>query len=233
MTGLTAIMRKEVKNLVSSGWGFFLINALIAVVWSFMLLFQHFTALGGVTGAWLVFFAVIVAANFSGTVFISERVNGTLEVLIVSGVSRDAVLFGKVIFAVGATIAMGAVCLAISAVLEFLIGVLGGGAGDAVDLLRDFAVWAYHISQLYVGAAVMNVSASAYLSVRMSNPRFLHIANLFMTGALMTLYELITFTSTEQYRIGLVLVFLALGGVFLALARREFAGERITRPVIF
>jgi ABC-type transport system involved in multi-copper enzyme maturation permease subunit len=231
MTGLTAILRKEVKNLFNSGWGGFLINVLIAVVWSFMLLIQHFTVLGGVTGVWLVFFAVIVAANFSGTVFISERVSGTLEVLIVSGVTRDAVLFGKVIFVVAATIAMGVVCLAISAVWEVLISV---AVGEQVESLWDFAVWSYHISQMYVGAAVMNVSASAYLSVRMSNPRFLHFANLFITGALMTLYELVVvFASGEQYRIALVLVFLALGAVFLALARREFAGERITRPVIF
>jgi ABC-type Na+ efflux pump permease subunit len=230
MTGLTAILRKEVKNFVNGGWGFFLINALIAVVWSFMLLFQHMLEIGsGGTGLWMVFFAVIVAANFSGTVFISERVNGTLEVLIVSGVTRDAVLFGKVFFVAGATIAMGVVCLAITSAWVFLINVLEGDMAG----LRNFAVWACRISPMYVGAVVMNVSASAYLSVRMGNPRFLHFANLFMTGAIMAVYGLIMVVLNEQYRTALVLVFLALGALFLVLARREFAGERITRPVIF
>jgi hypothetical protein len=225
MTGLTAILRKEVKNLVSSGWGFFLINALIAVIWSFMVFYGNGNDMVEV---WMIFFAVIVAANFSGTVFISERVSGTLEVLIVSGVTRDAVLFGKVFFVAGATIIMGAVCVAMSEVWVFWLDGL-----DKAVLLAGW--WARRGALLYLGATVLNVSASAYLSVRMVNPRFLHIANLFMTGLVVAAYQVITFIFGyyQGILIAFILVFLAPGAVFLVLARREFAGERITRPVIF
>jgi len=227
MTGLTAILRKEVKNLLNSGWGVFFLYALISAVWSFML-FYEYGLVGSDFGIWSIFFAAIVASNFSGTVFISERVNGTLEVLIVSGVSRDAVLFGKVFFVAAATLVMGVVCAAISAVWLCLLA-------DAGTAASEISLWAGRVLRgafLYVGATVLNVSASAYLSVRMGNPRFLHFANLFITGAAMAVYGLASVMFDSRHTT-LVLIFSALGAVFLALARREFAGERITRPVIF
>jgi ABC-type transport system involved in cytochrome c biogenesis permease component len=222
MTGLTAILRKEVKNFFNSGRGVFFIYALIAVIWSFMVFYGNGNDMIEV---WMIFFAAIVASNFSGTVFISERVSGTLEVLIVSGVTRDAVLFGKVFFVAGATIIMGAVCVAMSEVWVFWLDGL-----DKVLLLAEW--WLHRGALLYLGATVLNVAASAYLSVRMGNPRFLNFVNLFMTGVVMTVYGLasVMFGSRQTT---LVLIFSALGAVFLVLARREFAGERITRPVIF
>jgi len=224
MTGLTAILQKEVKNLLNSGWGIFFVYALISVIWSFML----FHSKGGDMEIWMIFFAVIVAANFSGTVFISERVNGTLEVLIVSGVSRDAVLFGKVIFVAGATMIMGGVCVAMSACWVFWFDGL-----DKTVLWAEW--WARRGALLYLGATALNVSASAYLSVRMGNPRFLHFANLFMTGVLAAAYRvtIFIFGYYQAILITFILVFLAPAAVFSVLARREFAGERITRPVIF
>ncbi|MDR0330798.1 MAG: ABC transporter permease subunit [Chitinispirillales bacterium] len=214
MTGLAAILQKELKNLVNSDKGTFAVYAVISVVWSFSLLFD-----GG--GIWLVFFSVIIAANFSATVFISERVSGTLEVLITSGVSRDAVLFGKMFFVIAMTSAMGAVCAA----LAFLWRVLLPDAGAARPLgLADAA--------LYLGATVLNAAASAYLSARMGNPRFLHFVNLFMTGAAVAVYGAIS-SNTAAHPLILAAAFLLMGLAFAVLARREFAGERIIRPVIF
>jgi len=226
MTGLTAILRKEVKNLFNSGWGVFFINALIVSGWSFMLFYEHRFGAGDL-GIWLAFFAVVVSANFSATVFISERVSGTLEVLIVSGVTRDAVLFGKVFFVAGAAMAMGVVCAALSAVWVCLLS--GPGMGAAAS---DIAAWSGRMAigaPLYAGAAALNVSASAYLSMRMGNPRFLQFANLVMTAAVLAAY----WVTPASAGASLALIFFALSAVFLFLARREFAGERITRPVIF
>jgi hypothetical protein len=228
MTGLMAILRKEVKNFFNSGWGVFFLYALISVVWSFML-FYEYGLIGSDFGIWSIFFAAIVASNFSGTVFISERVSGTLEVLIVSGVTRDAVLLGKMFFVAGATLVMGVVCAAVSAVWLCLLADEGTAASEIV-------LWSGRVFRgafLYVGATILNVSASAYLSVRMGNPRFLHFANLFITGAAMAVYGLVSIMFDRRDHTTFVLIFLALGAVFLVLARREFAGERITRPVIF
>ena len=52
-------------------------------------------------------FSVVVAANFSNTVFISERISGALEILITSGLSRSSILFGKMSFVMGMSLVIG------------------------------------------------------------------------------------------------------------------------------
>jgi len=224
MTGLTAVIKKEFKNLAGSGPSTFIMYAVITFLWSFMMI------PGGAMGeTWVIFLSVVVGAGLSSTVFISERVNGTLEVVLTSGLSRDAVLFGKMIFVIAMTSAIGLAC-----------GCLGmiWAASDALGLgiiegrLRSFAVYA---AALYLSVTLFNAAAAAYLSVRMANPRLLHLIILFMTGGIAAMHSAMTafHYSDPVVLISLVLTFLLAGTIFIFLARREFAGERITRPVIF
>jgi len=221
MTGLTTIIRKELKNFACSGPGIFIMYAVISVLWSFMLV-PNSSSLAGFL--WLAFFSVIVTANISSTVFISDRVNGTLEVLITSGVSRFAVLFGKMLFAIATASVIGLLCVSLSVVWAFALpevyGLDKGSPGT-------FGLYAFYAA-LYISAAFFNAAASAYLSVRMSNPRFLHFIILFMTGAIVAACSALNMQKTAP-----VLTFLLAGTIFTYLARREFAGERIIRPIIF
>ncbi|MDR2578879.1 MAG: hypothetical protein LBC70_08775 [Chitinispirillales bacterium] len=219
MTGLRTVIQKETKCFLASDKSTFLIYAVISLIWSFAL----FSGGGEAGGIWLIFFSVIVAANFSSTVFISERVNGNLEVLITSGLSRDAALFGKMIFVVAMTSAIGLVC----AVLAALWAAVLPGA-DMLPSAGDCAGGAL----LYLSATFLNAAASAYFSVRLGNPRFLHFINLFIIGAFVGVYSAASVFFTAHPLI-LVSVFLVAGMVFTLLARREFAGERIIRPIIF
>ena len=225
MTGLATILRKEFKNFASSGVGAFALYAVISILWSY-------TLLNGAGWVWLVFLAVMAAANFSATVFISERISGTLEVLITSGVSRDAVLFGKMLFVIAMTLAMGAACAALAHLWPLLLP----EDTDATPLLglTDAA--------LYLGATVLNAAAGAYLTARMGNPRFLHFVNFLITAGLVVAYDALFWSLTETRPLFVALkvhpfflaaAFLAIGLAFALLARREFAGERIIRPVIF
>jgi|GEM_PF-546675 len=224
MTGLSAILQKELKNFAGSGPGIFIMYAAISVLWSFMLVPSTFSVAGFL---WLAFFSVIVTANFSGTVFISDRVNGTLEILITSGVSRSAVLFGKMLFVVAMASAIGLLCVLLSIAWAFALpdiyGLDNGGAQTAGAL----GLYAFYAA-LYLSATLFNAAASAYLSIRMSNPRFLHFIILFMTGALLA-----ACTALNMQQTAIVLTFLLAGTIFTYLARREFAGERIIRPIIF
>jgi ABC-type Na+ efflux pump permease subunit len=220
MTGLLAVLRKELKCF-GADKGQFLIYAIMSVVWSFAIFFDGFAAADTFNARFLsVFFAVVVAAGFSGTVFISERVSGTLEILITSGISRDAVFFGKLIFVVAISVAVGLLC----AVFTLAWGIaLGAGVSPALGV--DDAA-------LYASTVYLNAAASACLSVRMGNPRFLHFINLFMTAGLLALYGAAVAVFTAPWPV-LAAGFLLIGAVFTLLARREFAGERVTRPVIF
>jgi len=218
MAGILTILRKELAGFIGSDKGVFLVYAIIVVVWSFMLLSGE----EGVGGRlWFVFFSVIVAANFSSTVFISERISGTLEVLITSGLSRDAILFGKMIFIIIMTAVIGLSCAVSAVILRAALPEIGSG--------RVFGVYD---AALYLSATFFNAASSAYFSVRLGNPRLLHFINIFMLGAVVVVYSAVStfYTLHDNF---LLLGFLLLAVLFTLLARSEFAGERITRPVIF
>ncbi|MDR2693926.1 MAG: hypothetical protein LBB74_06895 [Chitinispirillales bacterium] len=219
MAGMLTVVRKELKCF-GGDKGQFIIYALMSALWSLALFSGGFNGDAAGGRFWCVFFAVIVASGFSGTVFISERVTGTLEILITSGISRDAVLFGKMVFAVGMSMAVGLLCAVFALIWGFALG-----AGASVRLgINDAA--------LYASTVFLNAAVSACLSVRMGNPRFLHFINLFMTAALLAAYIAVSFLFAASWPF-LAAGFLLLGTLFTFLARREFAGERITRPVIF
>ncbi|MFW6245488.1 MAG: hypothetical protein ACOC36_06345 [Fibrobacterota bacterium] len=217
MSGLTTVIQKELRSFIGSDKGVFLVYAIIVVAWSFMFISGE----GGFAGRfWLVFFSVIVAANFSNTVFISERMSGSLEVLITSGLSRDAVLFGKMLFVILMTSIIGLSC----AVMARFWTVLSPDLGNT-DLFGVVD------GLLYVSATLLNSSSSAYFSVRLSSPRLLHFINLFILGGIVTLYTVVS----QLYILHpgwLVFTLLIAGIIFTIAARREFAGERIIQPII-
>jgi hypothetical protein len=219
MTGLLTVIRKELKCFAADKGQFFL-YAVMSAVWGLALFIDGVGGDASDARFWSVFLAVVVAAGFSGTVFISERVSGTLEVLMTSGVSRDAVFFGKLFFVVVMSMVIGLLC----AVLAPAWGV-AFGSGASLRLGASDAA-------LYVSAACLNAAASAWLSVRMGNPRFLHFINLFMTAGLAALYGAASAVFSAPWPV-LAAAFLLAGALFAFLARREFAGERVTRPVIF
>ena len=217
MNGINTILHKEFQSFVGSDKGVFLVYIIIVVAWSFMLVSGN----GGAAGQfWLVFFSVIVAANFSNTVFISERMSGSLEILITSGLSRNSILFGKMLFVIIMTAAIGLSC----AVLSRLWGVLSVEFG-AVEVLGVYD------GMLFISATFLNAASSAYLSVRLSSPRLLHFINLFILGAIVAFYTVVS----QLYFLHpslLVVILLVTGSVFMFAARREFSGERIIQPVI-
>lgn len=224
MSGIATILKKEMKNFSGSGPGIFIMYAVISVLWSFMLVPSTFSIAGFL---WLAFFSVIVTANFSSTVFISDRINGTLEILITSGVSRNAVLFGKMLFVIAMASAIGLLCVLLSIVWALALPEEYGLDTWSTRMLEPFDLYAFYAA-LYLSATFFNAAASAYLSVRMGNPRFLHFIILFMTGILVTACSALNIRQTA-----LVLTFSLAGAIFTLLAKREFAGERIIRPIIF
>ncbi|MDR3012710.1 MAG: hypothetical protein LBU70_05810 [Chitinispirillales bacterium] len=222
MNGLRTVIRKEFKCFFNSDKSTFLIHALMPIIWSLALYFNSGADMGRVGVFWIFSFAVIVTANFANSVFISERVNGTLEILITSGLSRDAILFGKMFFVIAMTLAVGLICAVWVVVWAHVLPIADGGlphTGVSTVLL-------------YLLSAFLCASSSAYLSVRMPNPRFLHFINLFMMSAVAAVYSVLETVYFVHPSISIIL-FLLLCVIFLLLARREFAGERIIRPIIF
>ena len=148
-----------------------------------------------------------------------ERLVG---ILLTSGMSRSAILYGKMLFVTVMTTAIGAACLACALLLRPVFNGLG-------DVPRLHFEWSY--CTLYLGATLLNAASSAYFSVWLPNPRLLHFINLFLLGFIMTGYVAVSFV--HPFSIYFIAGLLALLSVlFTFLARREFESERIIKPVV-
>jgi ABC-type Na+ efflux pump permease subunit len=221
MSQTILMFRKEWLNFLRGDRSVFLVYLMLVAGWGGLLASMH-TSGPQTAPLWVVFFSVIIAANFSSTVFVIERMSGSLEILLTSGMSRSAILYGKMAFVVVMTVAIGAACMACALLLRRLF------AGASTASVEPFTV-AY--CALYVSATVLNAASSAYLSVWLPNPRLLHFINLLLLGFIMTAYLTVSFIRpVSLYAVVALLTLLA--AVFAALARKEFQSERIVKPVV-
>ncbi len=221
MSQCLLVLRKEWLNFVCSDKSVFFIYLFLIVGWGMLLATMN---RGGAIGSplWLVFFSVIIAANFSGTVFVSERMSGSLEILLTSGLSRGAILWGKMVFVIVMTLAVGAACILAASVLQRFIA--------PSDVPREsYFQWTF--LALYAGATFLNTAGSACFSVWLPNPRLLHFVNIALVGCIMAGYIAISLSRPVSLFL-VAVVMIAAGGLFAWLAGRAFESERIIRPVI-
>lgn len=221
MRQAAVIFRKEWLNFLKGDRSVFIVYLILVAGWGTLLAASS----GSGTAAeplWIVFFSVIVAVNFSGTVFVLERMSGSLEVLLTCGISRGAMLYGKMLFVMVMTVGIGAACLSCAYALRPL---LPGTRGipDGLLLLR--------YCLLYVSAAFLNAAASAYFSVLLPNPRLLHFLNLLLAGFVMTAFTAVSVVRPLPLETASAALAL-LGSVFTVLARREFESEKLVKPVV-
>ncbi len=218
MTGFFTVVSKEFKGFAGSEKGAFAVYGILVTVWSFLLASGDSAAASG--PFLFIFFSAIIAANFSNTVFISERMSGSLEILLTSGLSRDAVLFGKMVFIIIVTIIIGVACAALAYVWNSLFAAY----------YSDLELGLYDLV-FYCSATFLNAAGSAYFSVRLNSPRLLHFLNLFVLGVVMIIYSVVSyFWVVEMW--ALVVMLLIPATVLTLLARKQFAGERIIQPLI-
>ncbi len=211
------IVRKEWKNFLGSERGVFVIYAVLVLFWSFLPLNKDL----GNGPIWWLFFSVIISGNFSNTVFVSERLSGSMEILLTCGFSRDAVLFGKVAFVLLMSIAIGAACFSLSLVWLLLASGLSHVSVSSETLSS---------AALFVAGALMNVSCGAWLSIRLQSPRIIPFMTIIILALVVSGFSgLASVCHAPQWILGLVLA--AAGGVFLFFAKKEFHGEKVIAPI--
>lgn len=218
MNGTLTIVRKEWRCFLGSDRGIFVVYIILMLSWSIMLATPgDGTLQGGLF--WLVFLSVVISANFSNTVFISERVNGSLEILLTSGLSRKQILYGKMGFVMGMSSILGYFCMVLSSLWPRFIYHQSATMIPPDEIL------------LYLCAVFMNTASSAFLSVKMGNPRLLHIANLLILGAVLTMYSIASlyFRLPSFLLSGMLFLLGCLGTVA---AQRLYNSEKILQPVI-
>lgn len=221
MRDMLIVLRNEWNSFLSSDRGLFIVYAVMIIGWGFLiatwrsyiLFFAPF---------WLASFSVIIAATFANSVFVSERISGSLEILLTCGISRSGILCGKLAFIFITTMIVGALCMGLAGVVRHL---LFGAAAGANAIIGASGV------AVYCGATFLTAASSAYFSVLLPNPRVLHFINLLIVIFLVCLHSILTaFWPIPLFALALLL--LLIGTVFLFLAKKEFEGERITKSII-
>ena len=224
MKDIWLIVRKEWKGFAKSDRWIFVIYGILVLAWSF-LLSQNISVLSSRTGyLWLAFFSVIISGNFSNTTFVAERMSGSLEILLTSGISRQSILSGKMFFIVIMSTVMGIFCYIIALAINSLKGENIG------ILLRIIPVWEELI--LYISACFMNAACGAWLSVRINTPRLLPFVNLFVLVIIVIIHGVLS----EVFSLSLwsLIIALALTGAFFCFfAFRDFKSERVIQPVVY
>jgi ABC-type Na+ efflux pump permease subunit len=219
MKQIALMVRKEWISFVRSDRSLFIVYAVIVVSWGMLIANWKDTGTPSIFPLWLAMFSVIVAATFANTVFVSERVSGSLEILLTCGISRSAILFGKIAFVFGMTILVGALCVGFACVIKSLVSADHEGVSTLVNGTGIV---------VYSAASFLNAAASAYFSVVLPNPRALHLINLVLISGIMTLHLL--FAGLSLFLIAAIIGIL--GALFMLLAKKEFNGERIIKPVV-
>jgi hypothetical protein len=215
------VLRNEWRSFLCSDRGLFVVYAVMIVGWGFLiatwrsyiLFFAPF---------WLASFSVIIAATFANSVFVSDRISGSLEILLTCGISRSGILCGKLAFIFFMTIAVGALCMGLASVARHILFSAMVGA-EVIIGISGIAV--------YCGATFLTAASSAYFSVLLPNPRVLHFINLLMVIFLVCVHSVLS--TIWHIPLFVLAIFLFLfGAVFLLLAKKEFDGERITKIII-
>jgi ABC-type transport system involved in cytochrome c biogenesis permease component len=220
---LLLVIQKEGRNFVRSDRSVFIIYMFLIFFWSVFLVSSLLSGGSGtVHTIGLVFFSVIVSGNFSNTTFTAERLNGSMEVLLICGLTRMEILVGKHLFVVALSMIMGAVCYALCILWAVLFK---SGVGLPASL---WSVLAH--AGVYSAACFMNASCGAWLSLRLANPRVSYFVNFLAIGLIVGLHALFTqLVWDTAWTMPLVLV--VVGVVMLIAAIRDFSGERVLQPV--
>jgi ABC-type Na+ efflux pump permease subunit len=197
----------------------FVVYGLLVLVWSSLIA----SNIGGQTQfagtVWWIFFSVIISGNFGNTVFIAERLSGSMEILLVSGLSRKAILFGKMLFVIAMTAIIGAACYGLA--LLWLLVQHNEAALNQPYLLQ---------ATLYMCASAMNAASSAWLTTRLPNPRLAHFANLLGLACVIGVYAAMqAYLDVSPWWLAAVL--LAFAALFARAALKDFYSERIIRPI--
>ncbi len=218
MSEIRVIVRKEWRNFAGSERGVFVVYGALVLAWSLLVRNNILNSSTLFTGIWWLSLSVLVSSTVANSVFVTERLSGSMEILLTCGFSRSAVLYGKVLFVVFVSIALGALCSGLALVWSigdnpalFLRGILGN-------------------ADLYCGGAFLSATAGAWLSIRFSSPRIIPFVVLILVSGVCGAYLVVAqFTGLPEW--ALFLLTLVIGGGLLGLAKKDFHGEKIIAPL--
>jgi ABC-type Na+ efflux pump permease subunit len=169
------IFNYELKSLVKSAKSAIISLAFVSLSWGFFFSLNIFTGGQNHFGLiWILFFSLLASAGFANISFVRERLSGSWEILLASGISRKTIFWAKLVFAQSASFLWG--------MLTLLIAYL-----TAFHIWRQYTEYSFFfvLAVFFFAALSINV-ITAYMTLINVNPRVVQLINF----AVMTILSL-------------------------------------------
>ena len=227
MNSIVPVFLNEVHCFFNNDKTTYFTYIILVIVWSILIStnIMH-SEIDSQNILWLIFFSVIVSGNFSIQTFVSERVSGSLEILLTSGFSRATIVNGKIVFIMTMSVFLGILCYTIGFIFSI-------AANEALFKFIELR-YRYHLLNLliYSAACFMNVACGAWFSCQVKNPRLLHFLTLFIVAIIVVLHKLLEYIFGIPF-LSLFYALLILGAIFYVLTIKAFHSEKVVTPVVY
>lgn len=216
------IMKFEFRSLIKSGPSAIALLVFTALLWSNYVSSQVTSIEDVGSFLWVISFAFVMTAGISYSVFIRERTNGALEILLTSGIEKLAIIQGKILFATIVSSLMGVTSFLVAFFIKYVI------------FREEFYAWSelFDILIMYIGSAVFITSLSAFYSLLLKTPRLIQFLNFMTIGILSSIYmvfNILLETRLEYFAITL----LFLSAILNKISSKLFLREQVIEQVVF
>ncbi len=222
MSELFLIYKQELLSFLKSGKSSLLLLAFTTLAWGGFITNKIETIDDPSSYLWVLFFSLVAGAGLTTSVFVRERVSATLEVLLHSGLERNSILLGKLLFTTSMTLLVGVGAFSISFIVRSIL------YKDSGQLFDEIGV----VISLYSASTILVSNSSALLSMVLSNPRLVQFVNFSLLTVVSVLFGLFS----PQGRISLwILSFslIILSAILFFFTKRAFRNEKIIQPLIY
>jgi len=222
MSEIVLVFRQELLAFLKSGKSSLLLLAFTTLAWGGFITNKIESIDEPSSYLWVLFFSLVAGAGLSTSVFVRERVSATLEVLLTSGLERNSILLGKLLFTTAMTLLVGVGAFSISFLVRSLL------YHDSLQLFDEIGV----VLVLYSSSAILVSHSSALLSMTLSNPRLVQFVNF----TLLTIISVLFGVFSPQGRGSLFVLsagLLLLSILLFFLTKRAFRNEKIIQPLIY
>jgi len=216
------IFLQEVRAFFRSGVSSMVLLLITALIWGAVIAGKVETIDSADSWLWVIFFALVAGAGFSTTVFVRERLSATLEILLVSGVERSSIFYGKLLFTISFTIITGILAFFTAWICRSLF------FGKPFYLPSELA----QTITLFAASSCTISASSAMLSLTLSNPRLVQFVNFIILTIISTTFAVISsYWNLSLYIFaGIELIF---GLLFSIIAQIQFSREKIIQPLVY
>jgi len=215
------IFNYELKSLVKSAKSTIFSFALTSFFWGIFFSLNIFSGEREYFAlVWLLFFALLACAGFAGVSFVRERLSGSWEILIASGISRKTIFAAKFVFVQTASFLWGILTLLIAYIAAFYVW------NFYVEISLPFVLAVFFFAALAINAI------TAYLTIINVNQRAIQLINFAVTTALsLALY----FIDYEQIsgKLTIIAIILIPSVIVLLLAPKALYDDNIVQRVIY